>query len=373
MNAVRRCFCVFILVTAALCSNAGASELKITFINPGGSSSFWGEVSKTMAAAAGDLGIDLEILYANRRPYAMEKLLQERLDNGVLPDYFVLVNELQEGTRLAKMLRQKPVKILFLLNKLSEHQMQVVLQEPGDENQFVASIVPDNEAAGYEMAKSLISAARSLQSASPVLRVLALTGDESTPAALEREQGLLRAVAEEDNLKLLSAIPVQWNRALAYSRAKGYLARTTVDAIWAANDDIALAAGEAAEELGLIPGQDISLVGLNWSRPGMDAVSRGALAMSHGGHFFAGAWAAVTLYDIHHGSIQNTAAYPGKAGSAEVNFKMSAITPENVGQYLEILGDGNWEKIDFTQFSKVISGRSEYDFSAQAILKAAGN
>ncbi len=56
-----------------------------------------------------------------------------------------------------------------------------------------------------------------------------------------------------------------------------------------------------------------------------------------------------------------------------VNFKMSAITQENVGRYLEKLGDGDWSKIDFTQFSKVITGHTGYDFSAQAILNAAGN
>lgn len=373
MTAGRFFIFVLVLAIAGFGSPAFSSGFKITFINPGGDGSFWGEVSKTMAAAAGDLDIDLEILNANRRPYAMEKHLQERLDRGDLPDYFVLVNELQEGTRLAKMLRQKPVKILFLLNTLSKYQMQVVLQEPGIENQLVASIIPDNETAGYEMAKSLISAARSLHSASPVLRVLALTGDESTPAALDREQGMLRGLAEEDNLELLRAIPVEWSSALAYARAKSYLARTTVDAIWAANDDIAIAAGKAAAELGLVPGKDIALVGLNWSRPGMDAVSTGALAMSHGGHFFAGAWAAVMLYDFHHSSSQNSAIAPGKAGSAVVNFKMSAITQENVGRYLEKLGDGDWSKIDFTQFSKVITGHTGYDFSAQAILNAAGN
>lgn len=59
-----------------------AADFRVTFINPGGETGFWGDVSRTMMAAAADLNVDLEILHADRRPYGMEELLSLRLEQG---------------------------------------------------------------------------------------------------------------------------------------------------------------------------------------------------------------------------------------------------------------------------------------------------
>ncbi|MFC6657820.1 hypothetical protein ACFQEX_21290 [Roseibium salinum] len=132
-----------------------AADFRVTFINPGGESGFWGEVSKTMAAAAADLDVELEILYADRQLYRMEALLQQRLDQGDLPDYFILVNENQAAARLLQLLDGKPSKIFFLLNKLTAKQMMMLERRNITMDNIVASIIPDNEIAGYDMAQSL--------------------------------------------------------------------------------------------------------------------------------------------------------------------------------------------------------------------------
>ncbi|MDN3720697.1 substrate-binding domain-containing protein [Roseibium salinum] len=151
--------------------------------------------------------------------------------------------------------------------------------------------------------------------------MLALTGDTTTPAGLQRELGMQRAVADNYDVKLLHAIPAEWDEEIGYQRAASVFKRTEVDVVWGANDDIALGALKAAREAGLTPGQDILFAGLNWSSRGMEAVRNGEMTMTHGGHFFAGAWSIVMLRDHFFREIE---------GEFFVNvlFKMSPITGE---------------------------------------------
>ncbi|TYC75685.1 substrate-binding domain-containing protein [Stappia sp. BW2] len=358
---VRLLYLVWFWIAASVVQ---AADFRVTFINPGGETGFWGEVSKTMFAAAADLNVDLEILNANRRPYGMEELLSQRLSQGDLPDYFILVNEGQSAARLMQQLAGLPSKVLFLLNKLTPQQTGELERRNIDLRGIIASIVPDNEAAGYEMAQSLFAEARKLHPQAKEIRLLALTGDTTTSGALRRELGMMRAVADNSDVKLLHAIPVNWNEELAFVRTRDVLDRTRIDVVWGANDDIALGAKRAAADAGLLVGKDILFAGLNWSNRGMEAVKSGDMTMTHGGHFFSGGWAIVVLRDHYFRRIQSEF-------SVDVLFRMSPITSRNVDTYLSRLGNGNWEKIDFSSFSKSISKRSHYDFSAAAILEAA--
>ncbi|GAB2184392.1 ABC transporter substrate-binding protein [Roseibium sp. LAB1] len=343
-----------------------AADFRVTFINPGGETGFWGDVSRTMVAAAVDLNVELEILHANRRPYGMEELLSRRLEQGELPDYFILVNENQAAARLMQLMEGKSSKVLFLLNKLTPKQRVDLERRNISLQGIVASIVPDNETAGYEMAQSLFAEARRRNPDAQEIRLLSLTGDTSTPAGLQRELGMLRAVADNGDVKLVHAIPVDWSEETAFARTRSVLNRTRIDVVWGANDDIAFGAQRAAVEAGLNIGTDILFAGLNWSNRGMNAVRSSELTMTHGGHFFAGAWAVVMLRDHFFRSVQGEV-------FVDVVFKMSPITAENVELYLSRLGDENWDKINFARFCKSSTNRSHYDFSSAAILEAAGS
>jgi ABC-type sugar transport system substrate-binding protein len=356
---------LFCLVCFWLASQAAlAADFRVTFVSPGGKTGFWGGVADTMAAAAADLNADLEVLHADRKPYAMTELLGRRLAEGDLPDYFILVNENQAGARLIQLMAGTSSKVLFLLNTLTPQQRDNLERRNIDLGNVIGSVIPDNESAGYEMAQSLFDALRQAEPDADGYRLLALTGDTSTPAGLERELGMMRAVADNPDVTLEHAIPVSWSEEIAYERAARALARGRVDAIWSANDDIALGAGRAAAESGLAAGRDIFLAGLNWSRRGMEAVRSGTMTMTHGGHFFAGAWSMVMLRDYHFRTVRGEM-------TVDVMFKMSPITQRNVDLYLDRLGKGSWDRIDFRRFCKTLSGGSHYDFSAAAILQAA--
>jgi len=71
--------------------------------------------------------------------------------------------------------------------------------------------------------------------------------------------------------------------------------------VWGGNDEMAFGAMEAAEALGLRAGRELLFSAVNTSREAMQAVVDGRLTALSGGHFLAGAWALVMLYDLHHG------------------------------------------------------------------------
>ncbi|MGI6245307.1 MAG: ABC transporter substrate-binding protein [Pseudochelatococcus sp.] len=354
--------CAF-LTTAA----AQAGEFSVAFINPGGSTDFWGEVAGTMRAAANDLDIDLEVIDTSRDRFAMAKAAQDIASRTGKPDVVVIVNELQQGPELLATLDKAGIKTFFLLNKLTDEQEAKAGKARQGVPNLIGSLIPDNEIAGYEMGRSLIVAARKAGKDKDGISILALIGDTATPAALQREAGLKRAVKEDPAAKIVRAIPVHWNRDTAKDRASAFLARETADAIWAANDPIAFGAMEAAREKGLKPGVDISFAGLNWSADALKAVKAGEMTLTHGGHFFGGAWSMVLLYDYMKGADF------ASGGGADVQFPMSAVTGENVDAFLAKLGAGDWERIDFASFSKAKAGVANYTFSADAILAAAGD
>ena len=329
-----------------------AMAINIAFINPGGETGFWGNVSGTMQAAADDFGHGLEIIHTNRDRGAMQTAAKDLANRPTPPDFVIVVNEIKQGKKAYATLSQAGIKVMFLLNQLSEAE-----QKGLDTANLVGGISPDNEIAGYEMAKSLIEAARAAGKDQDGVQIMALLGDLATPASVDRTAGMERAIAEEGDAELVRAIPVNWDAEEAATRTRKFLKNNAADAIWSANDPISFAAQAEADASGLRAGQDVFFAGLNWSRPALEAVQEGRMTMTHGGHFFAGAWSVVLLNDL-----------TGNAALGSVDFPMSAVTGDNVDLFLDRLGDGDWQKIDFTRFS---TADGAYDFSAQAILDAA--
>lgn len=85
-----------LLALLLLCNASSAFALSVSFVNPGRSDeAFWVSASQAMQAAARSLGIELEVLYAEREPAQSLRLAQEiaARPKARRPDYVVLVNE----------------------------------------------------------------------------------------------------------------------------------------------------------------------------------------------------------------------------------------------------------------------------------------
>ncbi|MEM9342186.1 MAG: ABC transporter substrate-binding protein [Pseudomonadota bacterium] len=334
-------------------------ELNVLFLNPGFETGFWGSVSDTMRAAAEDLRINLEIMDADRDRIRMLDQAQTAIGRETLPDYVVVVNELQQGPQLAQMFEDAGIPYLFLLNRLSDEQLDA-LQSNGGLDHYLGSISPRNFDTGYMTARALIEATRAERPEGEI-RVLALLGDTATPAAVEREAGMRQAVSEYPGVEIARAFSVDWLFDRAKSAVALFLARESTDIIWTASGPIAFGAMEAVREANLEPGRDIRFAGVGWFPNALDAVAEETMTMTYGGYFISGAWSMVMLRDIHEGV--------GMEDGGEVEAPLTGVDQSNIGDFQTYVRNVEWGVVDFASFLRTNTQAPTYDFSVDALFR----
>ena len=346
-------------------------SMEVVFLNPGKSDpsdptgGFWWEVSSFMQAAADDLGIDLEIIYAERNHLLMVKEAEKVLNREHLPDYLIVVNEKLAAGKIIAHADAKGVKVFNLLLDFYGDQAKALGAPRGKYKNWIGGLVPDNRWAGYNLAKELIEKAAEQGIAEKDVKLLPISGDYATQATLLRNGGLGYARADFFEAKFFPEIHCLWRKDKAFDLVTKFLIRDPdVNVIWAANDPMALGAIEGIKKNGLTPGQDVLVGGINWDKPALEAVKNGTLALSVGGHFMTGGWGLVMLYDYHHGHD-----FAGKAGPMIRKRIFGVIDDDNVESYLNKFSFRDWSKIDFRKFSKAYNKNLDYDFSVKALLK----
>ena len=344
---------------------------KVVFISPGHvDRGFWSNVSAAMKAAADQLGFELEVINSDRQWLRMVRNAEAVINSPEKPDFLILVNEYQEGARLLALADKAGIRTLMLLNSLTAEQRSIYVAPGKQLKNWIASLIPNNEIAGYEMARSLVADPDAPQSDElPPIALLTLSGDNNTPASEMRLKGLDRALADFPQLKERRRISVNWSGKAAYKRTRLWLASgEKLGAVWAANDEIALGAIKAIREAGLKPGIDVKIAGLNWSKEAILQVIKGEMTLTHGGHFLAGAWAIVMLYDIEQEYNLNAGAL---TVTREEHFPMAAINQRNAPAYLENFGDQQWSRIPFKNFSLTHTKNPlGYQFTLEKLLQS---
>ncbi len=354
------------LMTVAPYLEAQATDTKkkILFINPGyADKGFWKTVSDTMRAASESLGFNLSIVYGDRKWPLMVSRGMAAIENAKV-DYIILVNEHQQAPKLLEAANRKGIKTILLLNGLTKEQKQALGGPREKLPNYLGELVPDNEVAGFEMARSLYFAWKATHPDAERASFLTLAGDFKTPASIDRLQGLERAMKAFKVLKEYRRFTVHWSGVEAYNRTSALLLSSEINGIWAANDAIAIGAIRALREADLTPGKDVFVAGLNWSPEAIELVRSGEMTLTHGGHFLAGAWAVVLLYDLEKN-------YDFAKVSTELSFPMSAIDQRNADDYKRAFGDSDWRKIDFHSFSRADHPElKKYPFNLTTLLQS---
>lgn len=347
-------------------------KINIVFINPGKSDpagptgGFWREVTRFMEAAADDLGVDLEILYAERNHILMKQLAEMVLSREKLPDYLFVVNEKLAAGKIIELAESKGVETFVLLVGFYGKQAAQLGEPRVKYKKWIGGLVPDNRWAGYKLAKSLIHEAVDKGYPANKIKVFPVYGDYATQATIERGKGLEDAKKDFSDVVFLPKAYCMWRKDMAFDMALKFLHRDpAINVVWAANDPMALGACAAAVGKGLIPGKNFFAGGINWDLPALKAVESGKQAVSIGGHFMTGGWGLIMVYDYHHGHD-----FAG-SGSPMVQKRIfDLIDSRNAGPFLKKFGDRDWSKVDFKKFSKAYnSSLKEYDFSIKALMK----
>ena len=104
------------------------------------------------------------------------------------------------------------------------------------------------------------------------------------------------------SVELVELRYLDWTAKTAEASIRQFIATGPhIDALWAANDPMALGAISALNKAGYKPGEDVLVGGLNWSQFAVKKVLDGEMVVTYGGHFLLGAWAMVVLRDYYDG------------------------------------------------------------------------
>lgn len=346
--------------------------MSVVFINTGKSDEvYWLTAARAMAQAAKSLDVKLEVQFAERQHPRVLDIARQIIARpaGERPDYVIFSNDYATGPELLRLFDAAGIKCFMAYSGVSEPSGRALVGGPRQRYPgWLGTLEPHAEDAGYLTAKKLIETGRKfkVQGSDGKLHLLAIGGDRSTPASLRRSAGMRQAVAEAPDVVLDQEVFAAWTHEKAAEQSAWLFQRYPGSRlVWAGNDLMAFGAMQSWEKRGGKPGVDAWFSAVNTSREALEAVKSGRLTALAGGHFIAGAWALVMLYDYHHG--RDFATEEG----LELDQSMFVLfTPNLADRYLERYGDMHFERVDFRRFSKVLNPKlKRYDFSFRQLLR----
>lgn len=348
-----------------------AWAMSVVFINPGKPDElYWLSVSRAMEAAARDLGIKLEVLYAERqhpRVFAFAREIIAR-PAAARPDFVVFTNDYGTGPEMLRLLDAAGIKTFMALSGISEPSDRVATGLPRERFKgWLGALEPHAEEAGYLTAKALIERGRRAQvwAADGRLHLLAISGDRSTTSSIRRSEGMRRAVNEAGDVVIDQEVYGAWSREKAAEQSEWLFQRhPQARLVWAGNDLMAFGAMQVWEQRGGKPGHDAWFSGINTSAEAMQAIQSRRLEALAGGHFIGGAWALVMLYDYAHGRDFATV-----EGLVLDQSMFTLFSPAQAERFMARFGDLRFDSIDFRRFSTVLNPKiKRYDFSFRQLL-----
>ncbi|MDA8017858.1 MAG: substrate-binding domain-containing protein [Thermoanaerobaculia bacterium] len=309
-----------------------------------------------MKIAATSLGVEVNGLNATED---VAHLLRELLDGPERPDGAVVVNARNLATPLLDILNRAEVPTVMAFESFYETDRNIV-GEPGlPYEHWRCEIMPDDRGVGRMLARTLLDRAivENRREADGKIRVLTLSGP-FTQAATNRLTGFRETVREYGDQVTYDLRMAGWSRGKGHRITAEYLQTNRPQVIWAANDSIAQGAAQALEDVGLNPGEDVLLGGIDWLGDSLEQVADGRITTSVGGHILDGIWALVMVCD----------ALAGHPPPADVFMKSSmvAATADDASTYSRVVDEDCLRRIDFAE--RFSSTDGQYDFSLNRLL-----
>jgi ABC-type sugar transport system substrate-binding protein len=349
---------------------ASTLAFSVVFINPGSAKEpYWMSVGQVMQAAAQDLDIQLEVLFAERNPFRMIELARNVAARKQKPDFLILTNESQAALPMMAAAEQAHIPYLLTYNALTSAQRKSIGQPRQHYRFWLGSLIPDNVYAGKITASALFDMANRLPKSKRPYKLIVLAGDKATPASAERLAGL-HAILErqpKQRIEVVRTVYGQWERETVREQMDWLLARSPdIDLIWSANDLMAFGAIDSLIAHNLRAGHDVLLSAINNDDEAMKARERGDFSVLAAGHFLTGAYALVMLYDYHNGRDFSDI-------GLEIRQPLfSLVNQEQAHSYLQRYSGGGYHfgRMDFKQFSRFANPKlSRYRFTFGNMLK----
>ncbi|UVE19502.1 ABC transporter substrate-binding protein [Pseudomonas sp. LS44] len=353
-----------VLFLWCLCSTTWAQSAQVVFLNPGKSNEdFWVLYSRFMQAAANSLGMDLQVLYAERDPHQQISQARQILLGSNRPDYLLFSNEEYVAPEVLRLAAHSGVKLFMVHNVLTADQQKALGAPREKYPNWIGSLISNDDEAGYLIADQLIRQHQASAGEGPV-DMLAFAGNRATPVSQARERGLRKALAEHPQVRLRQLALGNWSQQRSYEQAQLLFTRyPDVRLVWAANDQMAFGAIQALQERGGKPGHDVLFSAINSSERVLQARTNGDISVLASGHFTLGGWAMVMLHDYHAGLD-----FAARGGIERKDRLFVLLDAQQAGKLRNRLQKKDFD-LDFRRFSAVGQPHMRnYTFSLRPLL-----
>lgn len=348
-----------LVLSPTVLSKGEAEAARVVFVNPAPrGDAFWDRAEQVTRAAASDLGLRLTVVHANNSRYETRTILLDLARHDKPPDYVIFEAPPAFSTEILAALASARIHAVALGRRGQTGDGNAV--KAGPSPYVLKEVFFDQVEAGRIQAKALLAAARERHAGSACRCSAVGIGGGRDGAGLARTRGLESAFAQQAEYRLRQSVYSHWRPGAAREQATIALYRyPDLGIIWTASDRLALAAVDAVKALNVAPGQDVMIAGIDWLPEAVAAVSRGELVVTIGGHFMAGAWALVQIYDHRHGIRVHT--HPvGRWG---------IIDKANARLYQKRLRNPRWHAVDFRGFTLTHnSGQRVYHFDVHRVM-----
>ncbi len=278
------------------------------------------------------------------------------------PQAFIIIGGVTSSLNVFKILEEIQIPTITVNTPILSSPGDMIIPR-GKYKYWIGEVVPEDEHAGYLLAKRLIShaSARRIKK----INMVAIAGSFTDNASRKRIIGLKRAVSESKDV-ILHQIFSSGNFDYTVARDKFFYIKKSrypqTSVLWCGNDTIAFGVLDGAGDINLVPGKDIILGGIDWSEKALKLVRDEEMTVNIGGHFMDGAWALVLLYDYLKG-------LDFVSEGTHFRSRMILIDKNNVDSFGRIVFQKNWHKLNFRKFSKVINPEiKKYSFSIEKLL-----
>jgi ABC-type sugar transport system substrate-binding protein len=364
------CLCLSSSLSIALNTHAASKRPLILYYNSATPDNHWWRTSaEIMQRACDDLGMDLKVVYVNRNQIKMVNEFSATASGPDRPNAVVFQSLKQNGVEMLQIAEKNKIPAFIFNAGLTTEQTK---QYGGPREQFkywIGQMLPDDKAAGYELALLLYQEAVKLGLADRdgKVQIFGINGAVADGASIERAAGLTLAAQKEPRIILKQIVPANWQRDTGKDVFFGLSQRyPQAKVVWAANDLMGLGVLDGMIERKIAPGKEMLVGSIDWMPEALQEVNNNRMVTTIGGHFMETGWVAVLLHDYFKNKDFATEA---------VNFKsqMASLSKKTSADYLGQFRSDNFKKIDFRQFSKVEHPTlKQYDFNFKPVMKNLG-
>jgi hypothetical protein len=340
----------------------------VVFISPDARGNpYWDFVSNTMRKAAQDFGMQLTILHSSRHDVHDFSLLINQINNLDKPDFLIYVYQYKLGKKLLEYGEQHQIKSFVINTNIGEDQRQQIGRPTEKYKNWIGHSYANLSDISLQLSKKAYDLAKPLTQLKEDKQVygIVLSGSRDSDLAFQWNHGTNQAERELDGFRIEQTVYTSFNPDIGYDKAKKLLQRyPDVSVIMSIDENVALAAIKAAEELGRKPGEDIFIAGSASLMATFDMAEQKKLLASYALSIWFGVHAIVYLHDYNSNQYD-------QAKEFSYNFADTDMLTSQIPTYRKIIAKNTWQHIDYRRFSLAFSPHlHNYDFSLHAFEKA---